>query len=74
MSDDQIEFQQMAGFSYAQSKYKYKPQRISFVNLSVFLKNSENKCVLDHVTGSFPPGCCAAVMGPSGGGKTTFMS
>jgi len=35
---------------------------------------SNNKKILDNVTGIFPPGSMVAVMGPSGGGKTTFMS
>lgn len=35
---------------------------------------SNNRKILDNVTGVFPPGSMVAVMGPSGGGKTTFMS
>uniref|UniRef100_A0A6U8X0Z0 ABC transporter domain-containing protein n=1 Tax=Zooxanthella nutricula TaxID=1333877 RepID=A0A6U8X0Z0_9DINO len=46
---------------------------IDFHGLSMTLK-STGQPVLEGVSGSFPAGALAAVMGPSGGGKTTFMN
>jgi len=46
---------------------------ISFEHLSMRLK-SDGRCVLDDVTGEFPASSLVALMGPSGGGKTTFMN
>lgn len=49
------------------------PIDIQFENLSVTL-NSDGRCVLEGVTGEFKAGNMAAIMGPSGAGKTTFMN
>ncbi|KAI4351451.1 hypothetical protein L6164_005820 [Bauhinia variegata] len=46
---------------------------ISFKDLSLTLK-SQNKYILRSVTGTIKPGRITAVMGPSGAGKTTFLS
>ena len=46
---------------------------ISFKDLSLTLK-SQNKYILRSVTGNIKPGHITAVMGPSGAGKTTFLS
>ncbi|CAJ1967794.1 unnamed protein product [Sphenostylis stenocarpa] len=46
---------------------------ISFRDLSLTLK-AHNKLILRCVTGKIKPGRIAAVMGPSGAGKTTFLS
>eukprot|EP00930_Biecheleria_cincta_P065763 TRINITY_DN5164_c0_g1_i7.p1 TRINITY_DN5164_c0_g1~~TRINITY_DN5164_c0_g1_i7.p1 ORF type:complete len:716 (+),score=113.90 TRINITY_DN5164_c0_g1_i7:64-2211(+) len=52
---------------------KTSPIDIQFENLSVTLK-SDGRCVLEGVTGEFKEGNMAAIMGPSGAGKTTFMN
>jgi ABC-type glutathione transport system ATPase component len=46
---------------------------ISFKDLTLTLKGSKKK-LLRSVTGKLMPGRVAAVMGPSGAGKTTFLS
>merc|ERR1712070_731806 len=46
---------------------------LEFEDLSMHLK-ADNKCVLSGITGKFPAKSLVAVMGPSGGGKTTFMN
>jgi ABC-type multidrug transport system fused ATPase/permease subunit len=46
---------------------------ISFKDLTLTLK-SRNKHILRNVTGKIKPGRITAVMGPSGAGKTTFLS
>lgn len=46
---------------------------IDFRNLSMTLR-SNGQPILQGVSGSFPAGSSVAVMGPSGGGKTTFMN
>ena len=46
---------------------------IGFDNVGVKLK-SNGKCILEGVTGEFQPKEVAAIMGPSGAGKTTFMN
>jgi len=46
---------------------------ISFKDLSLTLK-AHNKLILRCVTGKIKPGRITAVMGPSGAGKTTFLS
>lgn len=46
---------------------------ISFKDLTVTLK-AKNKHLLRCVTGKIKPGRITAVMGPSGAGKTTFLS
>ncbi|KAK4279654.1 hypothetical protein QN277_011396 [Acacia crassicarpa] len=46
---------------------------ISFKDLSLILK-SQKKYILRCVTGNIRPGHITAVMGPSGAGKTTFLS
>lgn len=56
-----------------QMKMDVPKLEIEFKNLSMHLK-SNGKCVLDRVTGKFPPESLVALMGPSGGGKTTFMN
>jgi ABC-type multidrug transport system ATPase subunit len=43
-------------------------------DLGLTLKNSSKKAVLDGVCGTFSAGEVCAVMGPSGAGKTTFLS
>ena len=46
---------------------------ISFNDLTLTLK-AYNKHILRSVTGKIKPGRITAVMGPSGAGKTTFLS
>lgn len=46
---------------------------ISFKDLTLTLK-AHNKLILRCVTGKIKPGRITAVMGPSGAGKTTFLS
>jgi len=46
---------------------------IGFDNVGVKLK-SNGRCILEGVTGEFQPKRVAAIMGPSGAGKTTFMN
>lgn len=46
---------------------------ISFKDLTLTLK-AQNKHILRNVTGKIKPGRITAVMGPSGAGKTTFLS
>ncbi|XP_066319816.1 ABC transporter G family member 28-like isoform X2 [Miscanthus floridulus] len=46
---------------------------IAFKDLTLTLKGSKKK-LLRSVTGKLSPGKVAAVMGPSGAGKTTFLS
>ncbi|GAB2285067.1 ABC transporter G member 28 [Dionaea muscipula] len=46
---------------------------VSFQDLTLTLK-AKNKHVLRSVTGKISPGRVSAVMGPSGAGKTTFLS
>ncbi|GKU91684.1 hypothetical protein SLEP1_g5518 [Rubroshorea leprosula] len=46
---------------------------VSFKDLTVTLK-ANGKHLLRNVTGKFEPGRITAVMGPSGAGKTTFIS
>ncbi|KVH90758.1 hypothetical protein Ccrd_007228 [Cynara cardunculus var. scolymus] len=46
---------------------------VSFQNLTLTLKG-KNKHLLRCVTGKISPGRVSAVMGPSGAGKTTFLS
>jgi ABC-type multidrug transport system ATPase subunit len=49
------------------------PVAIEFENLTMHLKVNGG-CVLEGVTGQFPASSLVALMGPSGGGKTTFMN
>ena len=46
---------------------------IGFDNVGVKLR-SNGRCILEGVTGEFQPKRVAAIMGPSGAGKTTFMN
>eukprot|EP00929_Paragymnodinium_shiwhaense_P013490 TRINITY_DN121336_c0_g1_i1.p1 TRINITY_DN121336_c0_g1~~TRINITY_DN121336_c0_g1_i1.p1 ORF type:complete len:847 (+),score=149.58 TRINITY_DN121336_c0_g1_i1:51-2591(+) len=46
---------------------------LGFENLSMRLR-ANGKCVLDNISGEFPASSLVALMGPSGGGKTTFMN
>jgi ABC-type Mn2+/Zn2+ transport system ATPase subunit len=46
---------------------------VTFFDVSMRLKTS-GLSVLEGVSGHFPAGSLAALMGPSGGGKTTFMN
>ncbi|KAA8539287.1 hypothetical protein F0562_025979 [Nyssa sinensis] len=46
---------------------------VAFRDLTLTLKG-KNKHLLRCVTGKIKPGCITAVMGPSGAGKTTFIS
>jgi len=46
--------------------------RIDFINLSFCYKNSDNRA-LDKVNFSINSGCVTALVGPSGGGKTTVV-
>eukprot|EP00929_Paragymnodinium_shiwhaense_P078958 TRINITY_DN4098_c0_g1_i1.p1 TRINITY_DN4098_c0_g1~~TRINITY_DN4098_c0_g1_i1.p1 ORF type:complete len:852 (-),score=160.01 TRINITY_DN4098_c0_g1_i1:615-3170(-) len=46
---------------------------LGFEKLSMHLR-ANGKCVLDNISGEFPASSLVALMGPSGGGKTTFMN
>ena len=46
---------------------------IEFTNLTMKLK-SNNKIIVNKVSGRLPPGTITAVMGPSGSGKSSFLS
>ncbi|GAB2276784.1 ABC transporter G member 24 [Dionaea muscipula] len=46
---------------------------VTFKDLTLTLKG-KRKCLLKSLTGKITPGHIAAVMGPSGAGKTTFLS
>ncbi|GAB4836431.1 hypothetical protein Ancab_001343 [Ancistrocladus abbreviatus] len=46
---------------------------VRFIDLTLTLK-AKKKCLLKSLTGRITPGCITAVMGPSGAGKTTFLS
>ncbi|KAF4663458.1 hypothetical protein FOL47_005725 [Perkinsus chesapeaki] len=65
-----LQAQKMQGFT---NDIRYSPVDIRFENLTMTLKKGGRK-ILDYVSGTFPPGSLVAVMGPSGGGKTTFMN
>ena len=45
---------------------------VTFKDVGMVVKATE-KVVLSGITGHFPAGSLVALMGPSGGGKTTFM-
>lgn len=47
--------------------------KVVFSDVGMVLKASK-KVVLSGITGRFPAGSLVALMGPSGGGKTTFMN
>ena len=47
---------------------------LSFVRLSLHIPPPINKTILSSVSGSIRPGRVTAIMGPSGAGKTTFLS
>eukprot|EP00435_Cladocopium_sp_Y103_P042805 s1431_g11.t3 len=51
---------------------KMSAVHVGFDDVGVKLKNG--KCILEGVTGEFRPKKVAAIMGPSGAGKTTFMN
>lgn len=52
---------------------KMSAVHVGFDDVGVKLK-SNGKCILEGVTGEFAPKKVAAIMGPSGAGKTTFMN
>ncbi|CAK9071121.1 Putative white-brown complex homolog protein 30 (Putative non-intrinsic ABC protein 12) (WBC-related protein 1) [Durusdinium trenchii] len=54
-------------------RLKMSSIRIEFDNLGVKLK-STGQCIVEGVSGEFRPKRVAAIMGPSGAGKTTFMN
>jgi len=54
-------------------KQETPPVSLQFDQLSMTLKSS-GAVVLKDITGSFPEASLVALMGPSGGGKTTFMN
>ncbi|KAF4688317.1 hypothetical protein FOZ60_002920 [Perkinsus olseni] len=66
-----LQSQRMQGFT---NDIKYTPVDIRFEHLSMTLKWGTRRRILQDVTGEFPAGSLSAVMGPSGGGKTTFMN
>lgn len=49
------------------------PVTITFKNVGMTLKGNGAQ-ILKGVTGYYPPGSLVALMGPSGGGKTSFMN
>ncbi|XP_071711737.1 ABC transporter G family member 28-like [Rutidosis leptorrhynchoides] len=54
--------------------FRYRPRiEVSFNDLTLTLKG-KNKNLLRCVSGKISPGRVSAVMGPSGAGKTTFLS
>ncbi|CAJ1329185.1 unnamed protein product [Effrenium voratum] len=54
-------------------RLKMSAIHIGFEKVGVKL-NSDGRCILEGVTGEFRPKKMAAIMGPSGAGKTTFMN
>ncbi|KAL8171205.1 hypothetical protein V2J09_023009 [Rumex salicifolius] len=68
-----------ANFSRVISMAKESPMKkrplieVSFKDFTLTLKGKK-KCLLKCLTGKIMPGRIAAVMGPSGAGKTTFLS
>ncbi|KAK9072608.1 hypothetical protein SSX86_009043 [Deinandra increscens subsp. villosa] len=73
--------QESAGLAYSgvvsmatDPSYRSRPKvEVSFENLTLTLKG-KNKHLLRSVSGKISPGRVSAVMGPSGAGKTTFLS
>lgn len=68
-----ITFSGLVSMAANQEIRKRPPIEVSFKDLNVILK-SKDKHLLRHVTGKFKPGRITAIMGPSGAGKTTFIS
>ncbi|KAI7724924.1 hypothetical protein M8C21_012702 [Ambrosia artemisiifolia] len=58
----------------AEASYRSRPKiEVSFEDLTLTLKGTK-KHLLRSVSGKISPGRVSAVMGPSGAGKTTFLS
>lgn len=68
-------FEQEDGVVLGQGFQMYtSPVTVEFSDVGMRLKAKGKKQILSGVTGYFPPGSLVALMGPSGGGKTTFMN
>lgn len=70
---ESMKTQEEFGVDFKQDEEEAQKVSISFERLSLCVKKT-GKCVLKDVSGQFPSGSLVALMGPSGGGKTTFMN
>lgn len=68
-----LTFSEVVSMAAPQGIRKRPIMEVSFTDLTVILKG-KNRFVLRCVTGNIKPGHITAVMGPSGAGKTTFLS
>ncbi|GAB2250576.1 hypothetical protein Droror1_Dr00016826 [Drosera rotundifolia] len=71
--NENITFSQVISMA-AGSEIRKRPLiEVAFKDLTLTLKGKK-RCLLKSLTGKIVPGHIAAVMGPSGAGKTTFLS
>ncbi|MED6107013.1 hypothetical protein PIB30_010153 [Stylosanthes scabra] len=68
-----LTFSRVVNMATKSEQRKRPLMEISFKDLTLILK-AQNKVILRCVTGKIKPGRITAVMGPSGAGKTTFLS
>ncbi|XP_039023413.1 ABC transporter G family member 24-like [Hibiscus syriacus] len=71
--DENLTFSGVVSVAYDPEMRKRPLIEVSFKDLTLTLKGKD-KHLLRYVTGKIRPGRITAVMGPSGAGKTTFIS